>query len=121
MVKLCVPEHESAALLEYLRGLDRSVSSELTVVETARATVRALGEQGLERADRACTRLDLMPISRSIVDRARTLGPPGLRSLDAIHLATALEPRTPPVLVAYDERLLEAARHHDLATTSPGR
>jgi predicted nucleic acid-binding protein len=120
-VKLCVPEAESAALLEYLGERDRSISSELTVVETARAGARVAGADGLARAEQACSRLDLLPISRSILDRATALTPPELRSLDAIHLATALEPRTPPVVVAYDARLLSAAREQGLTTASPGR
>ena len=117
-MKLCVPEAESAVLLEQVRTLERSISSELTVLETTRAAVRAIG---LARAEQACARLDLLPISRSILDRARSITPPELRSLDAIHLATALEPRAAPVVIAYDDRLLGAARDHGLATVSPGR
>ena len=120
-MKLCVPEAESVALLEHLREYERTISSELTVVETARAAVRAVGADGLRRAESACSRLDLLPISQSIIERARSLAPAELRTLDAIHLATALEPRRPPVLVAYDARLLHAAREHGLATVSPGR
>ncbi len=49
---------------------------------------------------------------------ARRLGPPVLRSLDAIHLASALLTDV-DVLVVDDERLLGAARHHGLTTASP--
>ena len=121
MVKLCVPEAESAALLAHLVEHRRTISSELTVVEVARAAFRAAGGPGLAKAEQACARLDLLAMSGPILARARTLGPAALRSLDAIHLATALEPRTPPVVVAYDDRLLQAARAHDLQTVSPGR
>ncbi len=120
-MKLCVPEAESDHLLAEVGGFRRSISSELTVVETARAVVRAIGVVGLARAGDACSRLDLLPISRSILERARAVSPPELRSLDAIHLATALEPRQAPVLVAYDDRLLDAARALGLSTLSPGR
>lgn len=118
-MKLCVPEAESAALLDHLAGYERTVSSELTVVETARAAVRALGPDGLRRAEEACRRLDLIVISGPLLERARSLDPPDLRSLDAIHLASALEPRAAPVMVAYDDRLLGAAVQHGLATASP--
>lgn len=114
-------EAETAVLLEHIREYRRSISSELTLVETARAAVRAIGPEGLERAEQACARLDLLSISRSVLDRARALTPPELRSLDAIHLATALEPSTRPVLVAYDDRLLRAAGALGLTTLSPGR
>jgi uncharacterized protein len=43
-----------------------------------------------------------------------------LRSLDAIHLATAILLDVDEVL-AYDERLIEACRHNGLITVSPGR
>lgn len=119
MVKLCVPEAESAALLVHLGGYERTLSSELTVVETARAAVRAMGADGLLAAEDVCRRLDLLSISGPILERARSLGPAELRSLDAIHLASALEPRTAPVMVAYDDRLLRAATRHGLNTASP--
>jgi predicted nucleic acid-binding protein len=118
-VKLCVPQAESAVLLDQLRGYERTISSELTVVETARAAVRAIGPDGLRRAEDACRRLDLISMSASLLERARSLDPPDLRSFDAIHLASALEPRAAPVMVAYDERLLRAAAQHGLATASP--
>lgn len=119
MVKLCVPEAESAALLDHLSGYERTISSELTVVETTRAAVRVMGEDGLRAAEEVCRRLDLLSISGPILERARSIGPAALRSLDAIHLASALEPRTAPVMVAYDDRLLHAATRHGLTTASP--
>jgi uncharacterized protein len=118
-VKLCVPEAESAALLDHLHGYERTISSELTVVEAGRAAARAIGPDGLRRAEDACRRLDLLSINASLLERARSLDPPELRSLDAIHLASALEPRTAPVMVAYDDRLLRAALEHGLTTASP--
>ena len=119
-MKLCVPEAESQALFEVVRGLERSVSSELTVVETTRALMRLQGDAGRHLAESVCGRLDVIPIGRSIIDRAARLGPAELRSLDAIHLATVLELRRPPVVIAYDRRLLAAAEAHDLSTASPG-
>lgn len=120
-MKLCVPEADSAALLAHLGEYGRTISSELTVVEVSRAAFRAAGPAGLAKAEQACARLDLLAMSGPVLARASALGPAELRSLDAIHLATALEPRTPPVVVAYDERLLRAARTHGLRTVSPGR
>ena len=68
-----------------------------------------------------CRRLDLQPIDSHIIDRARQLKPATVRSLDAIHLASALEPRVAPMLVAYETRLLQAASDHQLVVASPGR
>ncbi|MFZ1438968.1 MAG: type II toxin-antitoxin system VapC family toxin [Candidatus Microthrix subdominans] len=121
VVKLVIPEAESKELLDFVRQLDRAISSELTVIEVGRAASRANGEAGLNRAVEACRRIDLQPIDSHIIDRARRLQPAGLRSLDAIHLASALEPRVAPILVAYDNRLLEAAQDHSLTVASPGR
>lgn len=121
VVKLVIPEGESKELLDFVRQLDRAISSELTVIEVGRAASRANGEAGLNRAVEACRRIDLQPIDSHIIDRARRLQPAGLRSLDAIHLASALEPRVAPILVAYDNRLLEAAQDHSLTVASPGR
>ena len=121
VVKLVIPEVESKELLDFVRQLDRAISSELTVIEVGRAASRANGEAGLNRAVETCRRIDLQPIDSHIIDRARRLQPTGLRSLDAIHLASALEPRVAPILVAYDNRLLEAAQDHSLTVASPGR
>ena len=121
VVKLVIPEVESKELLDFVCQLDRAISSELTVIEVGRAAFRADGEAGLNRAVEACRRIDLQPIDSHIIDRARRLQPAGLRSLDAIHLASALEPRVAPILVAYDNRLLEAAQDHSLTVASPGR
>lgn len=120
VVKLVIPEVESKELLDFVCQLDRAISSELTVIEVGRAASRANGEAGLNRAVEACRRLDLQPIDSHIIDRARRLQPTGLRSLDAVHLASALEPKVAPMLVAYDNRLLQAASDHQLVVASPG-
>ena len=120
VVKLVIPEVESKELLDFVCQLDRAISSELTVIEVGRAASRANGEAGLNRAVEACRRIDLQPIDSHIIDRARRLQPTGLRSLDAVHLASALEPKVAPMLVAYDNRLLQAASDHQLVVASPG-
>lgn len=81
VVKLVIPEAESAQLLEFVRGLDRAISSELTVIEVGRAAARADGSAGLSRAAEVCRRLDLQPIDSHIIDRARQLKPATVRSL----------------------------------------
>jgi len=50
--------------------------------------------------------IDLLPVDRSILEKAAALGPTDLRSLDAIHLASALSVKVNlTALVAYDSRL----------------
>jgi uncharacterized protein len=59
-------------------------------------------------------------ITESLLDSAGTVGPPKLRTLDAIHLATAAELGSNlTAVIAYDARLLTAARHLALPTLTP--
>ena len=68
----------------------------------------------------ALSAIDRAPINSTVIALARQIGPPGLRLLDAIHLATAsiLEADE---LWAYDDRLLAAASELGIAVRSPGR
>lgn len=119
-MKLLREETESAALALWssTSGLVR-VSSSLAVVEVGRA-MTTLSERAT--ADALITTLTLVPVTDAVLRLAATLPPARLRSLDAIHLATAL--RLQPdltALVAYDDRLLEAATALGLPVASPGR
>ena len=88
-------------------------------LESRRAVARA-GD--LERAQLLETNLlavDLREISTPITDVAARLGPPTLRSLDAIHLATALRTPRIDVFVTLDHRLASAAAAVGLDVVSP--
>ena len=62
----------------------------------------------------------MIRLEESLLDQAGTMGPPGLRSLDAIHLAAALSVgHDLGVFVTYDDRLGEAAAHHGLEVVAP--
>lgn len=64
--------------------------------------------------------VDLLPIDGPVAAGAGTVGPPALRSLDAIHLATALSLGADlEVLITYDERLAEAAGAAGIAAEAP--
>lgn len=66
-------------------------------------------------------RLDLVDLDRELLRSAGALPGPGLRSLDAVHLASALRVRDVlDAFVAYDDRLLEAARLAGLVVARPG-
>ena len=119
LVKLVIAERESHALAEALAP-DRLVSSVVAVVEVLRASRRAGGDVAAERAARVLDRVELVGVSASVTERAASLTPRELRSLDAIQLASALEVRAVvSALVAYDERLLQAAAAAELETLSP--
>jgi len=118
-VKLIVPEPESAAMRRALVGWERTVSSEVVTVEARRAAGR-VGGPAPERAEKALEGLILIPLSPMIRDAAASMSPPALRSLDAIHLATAraLGPEL-GILFVYDHRLAAAAAEAAMPLASP--
>lgn len=88
IVKLVVHEPESAALSRYLRGRRPIVASALARVEVLRVTA-SFGLPAQDRAHDVLNRLELIRINDRVLTLAGLLPPPELRSLDAIHLATA--------------------------------
>lgn len=109
------------ALDRYLEGRPVRVASAIAAVEVRRAVARASGSpQLLDRAEQVLRRLDLVDVTRRMLDVASRLEPPVLRTLDAIHLATALELAPLDSLVTYDARLAEAARSNGIAVVAPG-
>lgn len=126
LLKRVLAEAESAALgtvlAEHAGRGSPLVCSSLGWIEVARALRSGLVDidDGSvdEWCDTAMSGVLERPIDAEVVALARRLAPRALRSLDAIHLASALLTDT-DVLVAYDHRLLDAAAHHGLSTDSP--
>lgn len=119
IVKLAVVEPESAALRRYLRRRRPLVSSALAKTEVARALL-PLGEQALRRGQEVLARLELIRVSDRVLATAGALLPAELRSLDAIHLATATELGEDLArLVTYDARMRAAAREAGLPVATP--
>lgn len=130
LMKLVVDEDETTALREELTrwGDGRFITSALTKVELPRATRRVVPEgSSAEAQARAQGLLDALltvPITDAVLAGAAALDPPQLRSLDAIHLASAravASDAAPVVLCGYDERLQGAGRSLGLLAISPGR
>lgn len=118
-VKLTTAEPESPALRDYLRTRPAQVSSVLLDVEAHRVAAR-LGAEVTARTSRLLGSITLVPITTEIRAAARTVSPPSLRSLDAIHLASALALGADlGVFVAYDRRLLDAATDLGVPVASP--
>lgn len=114
-------EPESTYLKQFFRiqGDVQLVSSELLVTELGRVALRQ-GPQAPALAERLVGQVQLRSLTRPLLRQAGALGPAGLRSLDAIHLATALELREDiDGLVTYDNRLAEAAMGHGLDVLTP--
>ena len=119
IVKLAVAEPESAALRRYLRRRPTLVSSALSRTEVARALL-PLGGTAVERGEQVLSRIDLIRISDRVLRDAGRLRPESLRSLDAIHLATARLLRADlDRLVTYDARMSTAAADAGLPVTAP--
>ena len=109
LVKLVASEPESEALTRFLVPREPLVSSGLATTEVTRA-VLALGEEFVDRAFEVLRRIELVRISSDVLTAAGLLQPASLRSLDAIHLATAaLFGETLTGLVTYDGRMHQAA------------
>lgn len=109
ILKLAVSEPESAALRRYLRRRRPLVSSALARAEVARALL-PLGEDAVRRGQVVLSRLELIRVGDRILAAAGTLLPAELRTLDAIHLAIALQLGVDLArVVTYDERLYAAA------------
>ena len=121
ILKLVHAEPESPALRRWLdkRAETGWISSVLTEIESFRALARYAPE-AVSRLPAVLDQIDLIDLDQRIRILARTVQPVTVRSLDAIHLGTALQSR--PGLtsfVTYDERLLDAARAAGLPVDSP--
>jgi len=118
LVKLVIPETESASMREYVT--DTLVTSALTAAELRR-TVRRMAPHLMVEAEQVLGQVTQLSIDADVLRSAGGLDPLSLRTLDAIHLATALRVRDElDAFVAYDSRLLEAARLAGIPTASPG-
>lgn len=120
IVKLVVREPESAALRQVIRGDWPLVTSELAHTEVRRA-VAHLDALTTARAGAVVGAFDQLAVTTAILEAAGRVKLPRLRSLDAIHLASAqclhhqLE-----AFITYDARQASAARQLGLTVLSPG-
>ena len=126
LVKLVREETESSFLRAYLDDADL-VSSELALTEIPRAVHRAAAQDPalplellLERAGGLMDAIALRPIDRALLVGAGALSEPALRTLDAIHVASAVDLSPIEAFVTYDERQAAAARLAGLRTMAPG-
>ncbi|MEV7627546.1 type II toxin-antitoxin system VapC family toxin [Actinoplanes sp. NPDC089786] len=127
VVKLVRQEEHSVDLVSWLNAHHDAplVSSALVEVEVPRA-LRRSAPQALIGVPAAVGRLFRMEIDNTIRATAAAFTEPTLRSLDAIHLATAqvLTNESGTTLIAfvtYDRRLLDSAKAAGLPTASPGQ
>lgn len=119
-VKLLRPEPETSVLRAALAAIAGQVSSELLEIELRCVAHREGGGELIDRADRVCAALDLLPYTSAVRARAGETFVPPQRALDALHLATALDLRLEAlVLVTYDTRQAQGARAAGLDVAAP--
>lgn len=119
IVKLIVNEPESAALVAALKRMDRHVTSRIATVEVMRAAARRRSVNA-DRLHAVLDALDIIELTEEVGSRAGSMAPTNLRSLDAIHLASAVGIRRELTsFVVYDERLADAARLLGLPVLAP--
>ncbi|MEZ0072213.1 type II toxin-antitoxin system VapC family toxin [Planotetraspora sp. GP83] len=123
LLKLAVREDESVMLEAWLRDEAQQgvgwATSTLTEVELPRAAGRA-DPESLVNVPVLLSGLTLIEMDAEIRRNAASITPFGLRTLDAIHLASALYlGRALSTLVTYDRRLADAARRAGVKVEAP--
>ncbi len=125
LVKLVRDEPESGALRTFLSEA-AVLSCELVLVEVPRAIRRAAAHDArlpldvlTERAGAMLDALALLPLDHGLLAAAGALVEPGLRALDAIHVAAAVDLSPLDAFVSYDQRQAAAARLAGLRTVQP--
>lgn len=121
LVKLVHAEPESAALTQFIADHpdELAATSELARTEVVRA-VAGDGSVAAGDARRLLSRLAQLDVTTAILDAAADLPPsPPLRSLDAIHLASARTVGDLRAVVTYDRRMVDAAQALGLPVVTP--
>jgi predicted nucleic acid-binding protein len=120
LVKLVVAEPESEALSKVVGEWTHRITSRISAVEVARAVRRDAAPDIIERAAHVLDAVAFVELTPVIAELAGALAPPALRSLDAVHLASALSvaPNVGP-FVTYDLRLRDAASEAGLKVQAP--
>ena len=121
LVKLVASEPETPAFQSWRAQLHQDlVASDLVRTELLRVAHR-LTQAHILVAKEVLDSVRLVRVGERVFEQAGFLNPPSLRSLDAIHLASALDlGRDLEGMVTYDRKLAEAARLNNVTVMSPG-
>jgi predicted nucleic acid-binding protein len=126
LVKVLADEQGTKDLATYLEGAELT-SSEVVLTEVPRALRRKAAatpgfhlEEVLEQAGRLIDSMALRPLDDALLIGAGMLAEPALRSLDAIHVTTAVHLYPIDAFVTYDKRQAAVARLAGLRTVAPG-
>lgn len=121
LVKLILPEAESLSLLRLLLAWPRRISSHIAFVEVHRAIRRSSLEDDISRrAEEVLSSINFMDLHFGILGEACFLEPEHLRSMDALHLASAVFlGKHLGGFVTYDRILASAAARRNLKVLAP--
>jgi uncharacterized protein len=117
--RILLDEPDTAAIRRELGRFERHISSRLLRVELRRL---GLLKDMLEHVDKLLSGKVLIPLDDTILAAAETIAPSMVRTLDAIHLATAVrlaDAGQLDALMTYDKQLADGAREHGITVLSP--
>ena len=122
IVKLLLPEKETSALEHALLQYHAILTSRVGCTEVTRVSRRHGTRPVLQQAEQVLESFVVLELTAAILDRAALLSPPSLRTLDAIHLASASSLQMPKLdFITYDSQLAAAADTVGLRPVSPGQ
>jgi uncharacterized protein len=126
LVKLVADEPQSKALEEFIDGAEL-LSSEQVLAEVPRALRRIASEDTalalralLESTEQLLDTVTMVPVESVVLEAASELPEPSLRTLDALHVVTAMFLRPLDAFLTYDVRQAASARLAGLRTVAPG-
>jgi predicted nucleic acid-binding protein len=117
--RVLLDEPHTAAIRRELGRFERHISSRLLRVELRRL---GLLKDMLEHVDELLSGNVLIPLDETILTAAEIIAPSMVRTLDAIHLATAVRLAGAgqlDALMTYDKQLADGAREHGIMVLSP--
>lgn len=113
-------EPESEALAAHVGASPRLSTSRLAIVEVTRAAkIATTDREAHEEMSRLLGSCDFIEVTAAIAREAARLASGALRAVDAIHLASIVRAE-PEEVLAYDRRLVRAARDLGFAVAHPG-
>jgi hypothetical protein len=122
LVKLAVHEPETPALERAVLDRDALFTSEIGAIELQRALGRTGHASALDQAQAVLEAVFLADLTPAVRSQAGRLAARSLRTLDAIHIATAASLSLPDLdFITYDDRQAAAARAQGLRVRQPGR
>lgn len=117
--RLLLSEPDAEAIRTELSRWEHHASSRLMAVELRRLGIR----RGIAAAaDQLLAGVALLPVDAALLVAAESITPPTVATLDAIHLATALQLRDAGLLDAamtYDRQLSAGLDHHEIEVLAP--